>query len=62
MPLFRIYDPSSAKEEIVDGEKLTTYSGALLAMFPDSETRRFWMLHSGKQKKLEKGSVGSNRE
>ena len=62
IPLFKIYDPASAKEEIVDGQKLTTYSGALIVMCPHSEEPRFKLLREGKQVKPEEGSEGSNRE
>ncbi len=48
IPLFKIYDPASAKEKIVDGQKLTTFSGAILVMYPSSQANRFRLLRQGR--------------
>jgi len=51
IPLFKFYDPATAKEKIVDGQKLTVYSGATMVMFPKSQTTRFRSLREGRQMK-----------
>lgn len=48
VPVLKIYDPASAKEKIVDGQKLTTYSGAYIAIHPRSQESRFQLLQKGK--------------
>jgi hypothetical protein len=49
IPIFKIYDPTSAKEKIVNGQKITTYSGVLMVMCPRSVEPRFKLLREGKQ-------------
>lgn len=48
IPLFKFYDPAKAKEKVVDGQKLTTYSGATLVMYPSSQAARFKLLREGR--------------
>ena len=62
IPLFKIYDPASAKEKIVDGQKLTTYSGATMVMLAGSQRPNFKLLRQGKRIKSAEDSEGTHLE
>lgn len=47
IPIFRIYDPASAKEKKIGDRKITTYSGALAVIYPVSQEAKFKLLRQG---------------
>lgn len=60
IPIFRIYDPTSAKEKVVAGKKQLTYSGALMVFCPTSQEPVFQSLRSGELPGKTQVSEGPN--
>ncbi len=48
LPLLKIYDPSTAKVEVIDGKSLTTFKGGILLLCPKSRKTALGDLSSGK--------------
>ena len=58
IPLLRIYDPASAKEKLVEGRKLITYSGTFVVLCPKSQEAKFKSLRRGELIDETQGSEG----